>query len=106
MICLTLWWRGGVCRVFGASESLRGLGSAKGSDAVAGVSAGAFARVDGAEVEVVWWVVGVLGVAAAAVGVGKIAGARGKAGTIAWMTEGGGGMHFMLGMPLAARFAV
>ena len=51
-ISLTLWWRGGVCRVLGASDSLRGLGSAKGSDAVAGVSTGAFARVDGAEVEV------------------------------------------------------
>ena len=36
---------------------------------------------------------GVPEVAAAAVDVGKIAGARGKAGAIAWMTEGGGGMH-------------
>ena len=33
-ISLTLWWRGGVCRVLGACDSLRGLGSAKGSDVV------------------------------------------------------------------------
>ena len=44
-------------------------------------------------------------VAAAAFGVGRIAGARGKAGAIAWMTAGGGGMHLMLVIPLAARLA-
>ena len=45
------------------------------------------------------------GTDAAVVEVGMIAGARGKAGTIAWMTEGGGGCilcwvcRWLLGLP-------
>ena len=46
-----------------------------------------------------------IGATAAAVAAGMIAGARGKAGFIAWMTARGGVTHLMSGKPLAVMFA-
>ena len=46
-----------------------------------------------------------IGATAAAVAAGMIAGARGKAGFIAWMTARGGVTHLMSGRPLAVMFA-